>query len=564
MGIPRFFQFIRQTFPSCVDYKTIHENLDFDIDNFYIDANGIIHNSVRQILFSKPKQEKRLARIQNRSYLTLKEKHQKIFEHITDTIYKITQFANPKQLLFIAIDGSAPMAKQSQQRQRRFRSAMEINKNEFKEFDKNSITPGTYFMQQLSFYIEYYIRRKMQDDEYWRSLDIVFSNSNEPGEGEHKIINYIRGLPNKKDISHCMYGLDADLFMLSLSTHCEKFWLMREDVFSNDMLLHFHIGNIGKLRYLMNELWNSKNKKQVDRLINDFIFLCFLIGNDFLHHTPMCHDLCWSIRTLMDCRQELFEETNEYITTTNGKSYHISKLKKYLFVLKKYEPYAIADLRHNNTFEYPAVNTSLIENNNKVDLDKFRELYYKKANIKDKEKYLKDYLEGLEWVNYYYHSEPNNWKWVFPYLYTPLITDLALFLESKPKLNRLSKKHTDKIEPYEQLLCVLPLKSKYNIPKGLHEIIFDDTIKQYYPEEFAIDIEGKAKEWQGVALLPFLDYSILHTKYLDDKYTDIRNQKRNQFNTKKLYKFNQDIKYNYKSSYGYISPCNIKTIEIQN
>lgn len=129
MGIPRFFQFIRQTFPSSVDYKTIHENLDLDIDNFYIDANGIIHNSVRQVLLSKPKQDKRLAKIQKTQCLTTKEKYLTIFEHIAQTIYKITLFANPKQLLFIAIDGSAPMAKQSQQRQRRFRSAMETNNN---------------------------------------------------------------------------------------------------------------------------------------------------------------------------------------------------------------------------------------------------------------------------------------------------------------------------------------------------------------------------------------------------------------------------------------------------
>ena len=266
MGVPAFFRWLSVRYPKVVldalsedelevlydDFKRDENEIDLlegdldgeiarrikannpEFDNLYLDMNGIIHPCAHPQEGPQPDSE------------------QAMFRNIFDYVDKIMRIVKPKKILYLAVDGVAPRAKMNQQRSRRFRGALETQERELREaeirdewakegvrfaqearkFDQNVITPGTEFMARLSSALQDFVLRRLQGDDLWRRLRVVFSDASVPGEGEHKILDFIRSQrvaqgydPNTR---HCIYGADADLIMLGLSTHELHFCIIRE------------------------------------------------------------------------------------------------------------------------------------------------------------------------------------------------------------------------------------------------------------------------------------------------------------------------------------------------
>lgn len=357
MGIPAAFRWLSTKYPKIISPVIEEQPVVMDdgtvipvdgtrpnpngeeFDNLYLDMNGIVHPCSHPEDRPAPKDEE--------------EMMVEIFKY-TD---RVVNMVRPRKLLMIAVDGVAPRAKMNQQRSRRFRAAQEAQEKEEdkqellkllkkqnggvsneesveevvkKAFDSNSITPGTPFMDILAASLRYWCAYKLNTDPAWAKMKVIISDATVPGEGEHKIMNFVRSQRSSPEhdpnTRHVIYGLDADLIMLGLATHEPHFRVLREDVFAQQgnprlcklcgqkghdarscrgeakvkdgefdekdnahPLKPFIWLHVSVLReYLAVEL-NVPDlpfRFDLERAIDDWVFMCFFVGNDFLPHLP--------------------------------------------------------------------------------------------------------------------------------------------------------------------------------------------------------------------------------------------------------------------------------------
>lgn len=207
-------------------------------------------------------------------------------------------------------------------------------------FDSNCITPGTDFMVRLNAHLKWFIRKKVSSDPLWQSPQIILSGHDVPGEGEHKIMEHIRcarASPHwKPNQRHCLYGLDADLIMLGLVTHEPHFCLLREKVrfgggfrgqpnreifdASTDPGDAFVLLQVGLLRdYLDGEMRNGLKisalpfEYNLEHCIDDFVFLCYLVGNDFVPSLPTFDINEGALNNLIDTYMEMLPSLGGYL-----------------------------------------------------------------------------------------------------------------------------------------------------------------------------------------------------------------------------------------------------------
>jgi len=463
-----------------------------------------------------------------------------IIQRVIHQIKQLISMIQPKGVVYIAFDGVAPFAKMSQQRTRRYKSLFTANiEDKPAIWNTANITPGTLFMKSLCDILH---REFAGKERVYHVEKIIFSGSNVPGEGEHKLFQYIRDHPMQND-EVAIYGLDSDLIMLSIfhQTFCKNIHIFRESVeFAHNIVGSkdpFYFLNIRELSAsIFQEMEPIVDTKAIDpknpRLdiplcnnkirIYDYIFLCFFLGNDFLPHFPALNIRTTGIQVLMDtykkCIATYADRSLIDIDTMEirWKWVHvlIGEIAKHEhdYILEEYNTRKKWGKRFfpENTM---AEKSELLQNVPIImrgdehyicpDEPLWQDRYYRTLIPKSGPSEISvNYLEGLEWVFRYYTKGCPDWGWKYNYHYPPLLQDLIKHVpNTMDKIAFIKPNDNVPLHSFQQLAYVLPHAYLHLLPKRITQILCE-KYNAYYPKTYGFKWGFCRYFWEAHPILP--------------------------------------------------------------
>lgn len=499
MGIPIYYRRIIDKYPECVN------DVQGNVDNLLLDFNSFIYNVIPSLDIS----------------LNAKD-----FENvlITETINQLIQLINmvkPTKLLYIAMDGPPPKAKMIQQRSRRYKS---LKENEFiKELEKkykikidmckwnkNAISPGTVFMSKLSKQIIKAIG--LLPNNY----EIIFSNDLVAGEGEHKLMPFL-----KENMTNVIYSPDADMIVLSVLSGISEIFILR---YSESLYTYLNI-NILRSKII------ASFDKSVDayRILKDYSFLTFLCGNDFVHAVSFLKIKDNGLDILINIYSDSFKKHNTYLIDANNKINNMFLLdivnvlkdlepdklktiqKKRHHTMKKNpnvlktteldkEPWQVEFSRFQHEEYYsplnPKYNPNIYNRINYYDSDwvnQYNKFFFKDLNIDEVQM---EYYKSLQFCTDYYFSKNISWNYFYKYITSPNMNDFCNYLKANINIS-VSLDPGKPYKPFEQLLMILPKSSHNLLPKCLRSSEKDS--------KFELDIMQGTKFIYSEVLLPEIE-----------------------------------------------------------
>jgi 5'-3' exonuclease len=551
MGVPGFFKWLLDNKKKLKSKNLIRDNINKKVRYLMLDTNCLLHpcvNAVKDKIKNKRENNKTREQIEDEIILLIETR-----------IMEMIDIINP-EYIYIAIDGVAPIAKILQQRQRRHRylydtkiklkydnTNEEINNVDEVTRDDGitvsripissiELTPGTEYMERINKRIIGLVKKIGEE----KKIKYVYSSYHVQGEGEHKILQYLRKNIKSED-TIVIYGLDADLLFLALSLGIEyDLYIMREKaIFQNKTLeiedeINYNYVEINELHLMINKL-NIKT--------NDFIMLCYLVGNDFIPGLLTTDIKRNGLDKIISSYEEARKFINKDIIEENKDGKLIINYDLVLEIFKKleYTEWGIWKNINRDKFDKSDIekqknlnkfisgenmNTECLE---KIEFSNETEYYNYYLGINDSvidkniiKKMVKDYITGMEWCINYYLDDCKSWSWGYNFMIAPLIKDIIKYF---PKIIKLDNAKRE-LCPVEQLLLAIPIDTyKYVISNELiTRIRKNREIGYMFPESYDIDINKESLFWKCQVKIPIVEYdeyikNIKSINIIDEKNT---------------------------------------------
>jgi 5'-3' exonuclease len=571
MGVPSLFAWWVEHYVKTILLSTLQSRTGVR-KVLYLDFNGLIHPAVRT------------------GNLNLEQ----MLDAVTDYLVKVFDYVKPDEM-YIAIDGVAPAAKMKQQQDRRYKSAKEakvmheiaVKYNQpvrDQEVDFNMISPGTKFMFDLQCHLEKFLLSMCRRGKPWTNVKVTLNGAANPGEGEHKIMGEIRH--RKAQGLHeqvLIYGLDADLIFLTL-VNAPHAILVRENVqfkdrdrtdFYDTEKFPFIYLDISELHAIIiktlnpktnvdqlasmgfkndiieeqdvpllcaNHAWYHDTPEEHQRLILDYAYICFFLGNDFLPHLPCLKIRNGSLNEILVIYKKVAWITGGFLVQADGRNVNTRFLSEFLAEIAFIEEELLLQLADRRMKDIRSFNFKLknLPPMN-ADIERFRYVedqytdyvragqpgwniryyqhfhgiafHHKKDFSKQVDLMCEEYLKGTVWILHYYQGLPCSWEWLYPYHAAPTAADLANYQPRSANMEagRLPVTDDAPVSPYVQLMSVLPPDSASLLPKclGYYMTSRNSPIHYMYPVKITLQMIGHKWYHECKARTPHIDRRVL-------------------------------------------------------
>ncbi|KAA3485832.1 5'-3' exoribonuclease 3-like [Gossypium australe] len=381
----------------CVDTSSLNPN-GIEFDNLYLDMNGIIHPCFhpedQSVIPPSTYEDVFTSICEYVDTLFNIVRTRKLLYMAIDGVAPRAKMNQQRSRRFCTAknDEIAEAEEDRLRREFELEGKLVLPRKDCEVYDSNVITPGTEFMYRLSKKLEGYIESRMNGDSSWKGIQLWF------------LMQMYLVKANTRLCRSFGTNDDADLIMLALGTHEVHFSILREpafrscpttsiretELYSSESLKHALVAKrpcevtIPFLRccYILHDniiaeslmtnmicyhfyydlqflhVWILREYIELDmkiadvpqnitfdleRIIDDFIFMCFFVGNDFLPRMPSLDIHEGAMDLLLTVYKQKFKNIGGYlvdmqrINDKKGGYIKLKRVEKFILLVGSFE-----------------------------------------------------------------------------------------------------------------------------------------------------------------------------------------------------------------------------------
>lgn len=543
MGIIGLFNWIKNRswgdLSERITFTEIPDDINFG--HYLVDFNNVVHE-LRIDIESFTDDQKQIL-----SEMTDEDKDNYVIELIILKTQAMYEKILPRFTFGLFMDGVVSMQKINLKREKahthHYKKYTMMNRTYVRSEEQtynplqgiSHVNAGSPFMDKL----------EMKLRERFNGSNFFISGTREPGEGEHKIIDYIQGIHDDENI--LIGGNDSDLIVLSMLLE-KKIYVCRSDENSEideDQKIYIDVNCLSRdiHRWVNSNIYNDVKKLEYNRFIRDFVLLTFFIGNDYI--PGLKTKKYWgSMKTILKIYISVItSEKKTFYFVSYREKFLINTifLKKFLNKIrikerelldqnskKKLELIIPSDLSEekliawkNEHILYNPLYRSYLTPINYL-LDNWRDRY----NILmfrdiDPGNICESYFQSLYFCFEMYFNRNINWSF-FTRLYDcPLSNDLYDYLENIPNINNIHLPSSGSpVDIMVQKLLIIPRECFEYLPSQFSEILIDSEYDEYYPDcETLPKIIWEREEMKDInIILPRMNVDFFKNFYEENKH----------------------------------------------